>query len=434
MSKFIQLLFLLYSFQIFAGQMISGPVQYHTTHSSIELGLVVKNADSVVLSLIDSFKNKMIGKAYTSSFPTYKDETPVKFKFDSLQANYVYQIELSVDGKKARKLMTTVYTLEKPGNKDFSFMVGSCAYTPPRTLKWMHPGIEERVYPAMIEKPTDFMLWTGDYLYYFKKHFKSFEGMMRRHLFKRNQPKVDRFLQTRPNYAIWDDHDYGPNNANGDFENKKDALKAWEIFWGNPGYGLDSLPGCFFSFEYQDCEFFMLDNRFYSTEESDTGSMLGAGQLQWLQDGLKASDATFKFIVLGTQVFNDITKSECFCHYKQEREKLISFISDEKIEGVIWITGDRHHTSLFEVENIIDYPFYEFTSSAITTFRSKLKRTNEYINPIRVEGTLVQKQNFGIVKIEGPAANRKCILETYDNRGNLIWDYTIAANNLKFDQ
>ncbi|MEX2589543.1 MAG: alkaline phosphatase D family protein, partial [Chitinophagales bacterium] len=371
-----------------SARIVSGPIPYHFTHQMLSFGFLLEHTDSLRVDLIDPLENTRQSKIIkTADFPTYKNHTPVKFIFEGLKANYTYKIEVRLNAKKVRQLKSELKTALLPGNKDFSFMLGSCAYTPPKTLKWMHPGIEERIYPNMIEKETDFMLWMGDYLYYFKKHFKSFDGMMRRHVFKRKNEKLNKFLMSRPQYAAWDDHDYGPNNSDMHFPQKDAALEMWKFYWNNPAYGLDSVPGCFFDFSYQDCDFFMLDNRFYRTEESDTGAMLGEGQMNWLMQKLKNSQATFKFIMAGSQVFNEITKEECFCKYTQEREQLLDFINKEKISGIIWLSGDRHHSSLFKVEDIAAYPYYEYTCSAITTFRSKLKRSNEYINPVRVEGT-----------------------------------------------
>lgn len=426
-------LLLLFSKILLAAQIVSGPIPYHVDHQTISFGLMLEKSDSISVTLIDPQSDyRETKKEFVKDHISYKGYTPLVFEYNNLKANYLYQIQVKVNNKKPRLLEKKISTKPLPGIQDFSFMLGSCAYTPPITLRWMHPGIEDRIYPYMTQKKTDFMLWLGDYLYFFKKHYSSFEGMMRKHVKKRNISKLNNFLMSRPQYAVWDDHDFGSDNCNRDFALKDDALKLWKMFWNNPGYGLDSVPGCFFNFSYQDCDFFMLDNRYYRTEENiPGGEMFGPGQLEWLKTELKNSDATFKFIIAGSQVFNDLTEDECYCDYPEERQALMDFINDEKIEGIVWISGDRHHSSLFKVEDIAAYPYYEYTCSAITTFRSKLKRTNEYINPIRLDGTLVQKQNFGIIRIEGPNSDRKCIIETYDNRGSLIWEYTIAANELK---
>lgn len=433
MRLFLLFCFIFYAFVCFPkGRIVSGPIPYHFTDQMISFGFLVENTDSICVNLLSSEGLIIDSKCiHTDTIPSYKEYTSVDFKFSGLETESKYSIEVKLNNKNPLQLKNEFNTAPKPGLKDFNFMLGSCAYTPPKTLKWMHPGIEERIYPYMVAKKTDFMLWLGDYLYYFNKHFKSFEGMMRRHVFKRRSEKLNKFLISRPQYAVWDDHDYGPNNSDKYFPLKNEALKAWKLFWGNPFYGLDTVPGCFFDFSYQDCDFFMLDNRFYRTEESDAGEMLGEGQMDWLKEKLKSSAANFKFIVTGSQVFNEITKEECFCKYTKEWKELIEFINSENIPGIVWISGDRHYSSLFKVEDVAKYPFYEYTCSAITTFRSKLKRSSEYINPIRLDGTLVQKQNFGIINITGPADNRKCLIETFDSRGKLIWDYTISANELK---
>ena len=112
----------------------------------------------------------------------------------------------------------------------------------------------------------------------------------------------------------------------------------------------------------------MLDCRYNKTPETDDNPELwGKAQLAWLKNALKASDEPIKFITNGIQVLNNLLGAETCAHYQAERQELLDFIRDEKIEGVIFLTGDRHFTQL-EKQNLAGiYPLYDFTCSALTS-------------------------------------------------------------------
>ena len=84
------------------------------------------------------------------------------------------------------------------------------------------------------------------------------------------------------------------------------TMEAFELFWGNPSYGVAGKPGATFTFQWADVQFFMLDNRYYRTPNNrKTGerTMLGEHQFEWLIDALTSSQAPFKLVAIGGQVF-----------------------------------------------------------------------------------------------------------------------------------
>ena len=415
-------------------RLVAGPMQGHTTATTTAIWLMVKNAQEVTLKL----KSVATGEVFSASSnisntPAYKGNQPVTVYFSNLQPNTEYEARIQIDDKEIKRKYT-VNTLKENNNLDFSIMVGSCALWVPRALRWIHPGTEEWIYPHMKKAEGDFMLWLGDYLYYFPKHYKSPEGMFRKQFETRKYHMLHMdFMRSRPQYAIWDDHEYGPNDSDKDFIYKKEALDLHKLFWANPTYGEPDNPGCYFNFSYQDAEFFMTDGRYHRTKEDiEDGEMLGEKQLQWLFGKLKSSTATFKFVAIGSQVLNNYSTNESYKLFPKEKKKLMDFLEREKISGVIFLSGDRHHTELIKINRENAYPLYDFTSSAITSFRRRTRRSSERNNVDRIPGTLTDKQNYGRISVAGAPGSRVCTLFTYNNRGKLEWEYKISENDLKF--
>ena len=59
-------------------------------------------------------------------------------------------------------------------------------------------------------------------------------------------------LASASNYAIWDDHDFGPNDSDGSYTGKELTLEAFRMFWGNPGYGVPGVEGITTTFVWGD--------------------------------------------------------------------------------------------------------------------------------------------------------------------------------------
>ena len=109
-------------------------------------------------------------------------------------------------------------------------------------------------------------------------------------------------------------------------------------------------------------------------------------------------------------------------------ERLLADLRDRRVDGVVFLSGDRHHTELIRHDRD-SYPLYDFTSSPLTS--GAYDPVAEHNNPGRVEGTLVSERNFGLIRVSGPRADRVLALETYDSAGEQLWSYTIRAATLK---
>jgi alkaline phosphatase D len=346
-----------------------------------------------------------------------------KFQLKSLQANTKYQVHFYLNKKNQKPdAFNAFQTAPLQGQiKDFTFQIGSC--TAP-FKGWFYPVRPyNRIFDAMTEQPADFMIWMGDNVYYLLGEWNDYNKMVKKNLDYRTNKKISRFLNSRPQYATWDDHDFGPNNSVGGFENKHESYDIFKKFWANGSYGLDSVAGIFKHFSYADADFFILDSRY---NREDSVQMFGKSQMNWLKAGLKKSTANFKFIISGTQVL-PLNRGEHFENYPEEKAGFMAFLKKEKIEGVIFLSGDTHYAELTKIPRKDTYPLYEMTSSALTSaYFPGGKSDNLY----RVPNTFWHKRNFGKIKIEGTTGNRICYLELYNNRGEMIWRHGIEASEL----
>ncbi len=192
---------------------------------------------------------------------------------------------------------------------------------------------------------------------------------------RQSRPEFRDFVAGTAIYAIWDDHDFTTNDGWGGPEIYRPEWKipVWRVFrdnWNNPYYGGgESQPGCWFDFSIGDVDFFMLDCRYYRTDPKvKDPSMLGSAQKKWLFEKLGSSRATFK--VLASSVpwaFGTKPGSlDTWEGYKQEREEVFCFLEQNKIEGVVLLSADRHRSDVWRIERPDGYTLYEFESSKLT--------------------------------------------------------------------
>jgi alkaline phosphatase D len=158
-----------------------------------------------------------------------------------------------------------------------------------------------------------------------------------------------------PLAAIWDDHDFGQDNSDSTYRYKEEAKKVFkENFPDYPFVRRDR--GLYYKFSIADVDVFVLDERWYrspmQTEDGEAKTMLGSEQLEWLLNGLKDSKAKIKIVFSGVSlndygfdISSDRPGHDNWTGYKFERNKIMSFINDNDIKGVLVFSGDQHYPS-----------------------------------------------------------------------------------------
>ena len=178
------------------------------------------------------------------------------------------------------------------------------------------------------------------------------DGQTSAYFSNRSSPGFRAIGSHLPIYGIWDDHDYGPNDSDGSADGKERSLETFKQFWPNPAYGEVENPGIYYKFTRGEVEFFMLDVRYHRSPDKmiddGTKTMLGAGQLAWLKDNLKASKAKIKIIASGSE-WQRHSHADSWSSYPRERDAFFDFLKEGEITGILLISGDRHFTGGYQI-------------------------------------------------------------------------------------
>lgn len=421
-----------------SSMLVAGPMVGSSFHHEVLIWLQAQVGSKIHLRYWQDGENWQVfeSESYEAQAQNYGI---VHVHLSGLKENQSYRYQVWINGElihtdMALKFQTQKIWFRYGQPNDFSMLIGSCAFI--NELPEDTYGGQTEIFDQMAKSDVDLMLWLGDYIYLRPEDWMSMKGMMNRYLKTRTHPALKQLTSRFHHFAIWDDHDFGPNDANRSFSLKKEALEAFKLNWANPSYGLPELPGIFGHFSWSDVDFFLLDNRSYratSLKQTPDAPYLGDQQVNWLLDALANSRAPFKIIASGSQVLNPYQRFENASLHPTEINALIDGIKLRKIEGVLFLSGDRHHTELIvKADDPHFYPLYDFTSSPLTSGPSASSAKEEQHNPYRVDGTFVTgKRNYGKISVSGAYGHRKMKLETFGVDGALIWEKEILAQDLK---
>jgi alkaline phosphatase D len=215
---------------------------------------------------------------------------------------------------------------------------------------WDYPNDRTTIFDAIAREDADVFLMIGDTSYCGGLDSASEHTFMLTHLRHRNNDAIRSLLPNVPVLGVWDDHDYGPGDADGTFEGKVTSLRAFKRCWGQATYGLPDTPGVFSTVRVGPAEIFLPDSRYYKGLGK---RILGPAQLAWMLARLEASDAPVKIIACPTQVLPEhpvINAWDCFRRdAPEELEELLATIASNDIRGVVFVSGDLHMANLIHV-------------------------------------------------------------------------------------
>ncbi len=359
---------------------------------------------------------------------------------DSVEAGKRYMYEVYVNNQLVKRPYPTSFRTPplwqwRSDPPPLRILFGSCAYV--NETVYDRPGnpygAEYQIFTAMAAMKPDMTLWLGDNVYLREADWNTRTGILKRYTHTRSLPEMQPLLANSANYAIWDDHDYGPNDYDRSFWNKEQSYDAFKTFWANQRYGINNQSGGINSVcSWGDVDVFFLDNRWWRTpDRRKTGErfILGKEQLEWLIDGLVSSTASFKVICIGGQVLNSEALFENYACYAEERKKLLDAIHAEKISGVIFLSGDRHHTEFSMLKETGQYPIYDLTASPLTSGPNP--RAEKEPNAYRIPGTFVGQRNFAMMELSGTKEKRAISFSVYDSSGKQLWTKTISLKEMK---
>lgn len=274
------------------------------------------------------------------------------------------------------------------------------------------------IYSAMLAETPEFFLSLGDFPYC--DGAQSVAEYWLEHATVRDEPRLQAFCDQVPWVATWDDHEVVNNwdsatsptlvtNGTRGFRDWFPIVDGPTEIWRQLRYG-------------SELELFVLDTRRHRDRNADapspTKTLLGAQQLQWLQQALLASDATWKVVATSVPTFYGGTDS--WDGYVHERQQLLDFLLDQDVHNVVFVAADQHIAAIRELRcgllEVQTGPLAQFIGG--NTHRREPEQ--------RWHGTV---RNFGVVQVTPASANAPSTLRVtfHDAGGSVLREHVATA-------
>lgn len=341
----------------------------------------------------------------------------------NLSPETAYEYRLLIDGKSVAVGQFKTFAKTGKGSQFSVGFGGGAGYVD----EW------ERMWDTILTFQPNAFLMLGDNVYIDQPESQ----LTQKYCYYRRQsrPEWRRFVSNTPIYSIWDDHDFGTNDCVPGPDIDKPAWKpeVWRTFthnWVNPSYGGGAdKPGCWYDFHMGDVHFIMLDGRYY--RDLKGGSMLGPVQKKWLLETLKKSEGTFKVLASPVPFTSGVKPGsrDPWDGFPKEREEIISFIENEKIEGLFLIAADRHRTDLRITPRPNGYDLYELESSRLTNHHTH--------GVVKTEGMVWgynEKCSFAFMKFDTTADDPQVEFQCVDIDGKVQESSILKLSQLKLDR
>ncbi len=249
------------------------------------------------------------------------------------------------------------------------------------------------------------------------------------------------FRQQVPVLPVWDDHDYGRNDAGADFPYRRASealfLERWGIAADDERRSRDGIyfsrllgpPG-------KSAQLIVLDTRSfrsplkptdtygspgrerYVSDQSPEKTMLGDAQWRWLEAQLQV-DTQLRLVVTSVQLLGDGHGWEGWHQLPGEQDRLLNMLQESGATPVFILSGDRHVAGFYERDIGGDTSLLEFTSSALNNVipfpyrRNTLAEKGSY----RL-GELYGEANFGLLLIDWEAG--QIDFQLHDEAGEVV--------------
>lgn len=279
------------------------------------------------------------GPAVTGPTVEVSPESIARVEVRGLEPEADYRYVVIVDGVADRS--RGVGSLRTPAEGPMSFRVAlsGCARS----------GSNGAVYDAIAATDPLLYLAVGD-LHYANLDSDDpavFRAALRRQLVQPGQAALYRDV---PIGYIWDDHDYGPNNAGAESPTRSAARTAYRQMV--PHYPLTE-PGdapIQQAFTIGRVRFVMTDTR----SERTSSSMLGAAQEEWLVDELTRASRTHAVVVWVNAVpwvGAADPVSDTWAGWSDDRRRIADAISDAGVDNLVMLSGDAHMVAVDDGTN-----------------------------------------------------------------------------------
>lgn len=310
---------------------------------------------------------------------------------------------------------------------------------------------QERPQPILgqvVARDPDLFVYLGDNVYGDTKDMDELRG---KYAMLAAKPEFQALRAHCATLAIWDDHDYGANDAGRHYPEKAASREVFLDFWREP---LDSPrrdhAGIYhdhlFTANGRTLQVILLDTRTFrddlvvnGEEEPEppykndyrpnldpTATILGPEQWAWLRERLSVP-ADLRIVATSIQFGHSYNGWESWTNVPHERDRMIDLITETRANGVVFVSGDVHWGEINRQDVDGGYPLYDLTASGINQDWDVIEPSARRVGPA------VAEYNVGFIEVDWDAAEPTVALLSVDVEGNVRNRVALPLSELVFE-
>ncbi|MEE4297385.1 MAG: alkaline phosphatase D family protein [Wenzhouxiangella sp.] len=312
------------------------------------------------------------------------------------------------------------------------------------------------IWDAINASQPDLWIWAGDNIY---GDTEDMTIMREKYGLLAAQPGYRQLVSSGiPILATWDDHDFGVNDGGADYAQRKASQQVFlDFFDVAPDDPRRDREGIYHSEIHGEVgrrvQIIMLDTRFhrsplrtyprdddsqprvYWPDSDPAATILGEDQWQWLKRQL-LKPAELRLIVSSIQILASEHRFEKWMNFPQERRRFLELLKETQAEGVILLSGDRHHAELSRLDQPDFYPLFDLTSSGLN--KSQPRTADDEARPAEPNryrvGRTFRGHHYGMIEVTWEQPDPLIHLNIVDQNGQKPISHVVPLSTLSLNR
>ncbi len=310
-----------------------------------------------------------------------------------------------------------------------------------------HQDKPQPVLETVVAKQPDLFIYLGDNIY---GDTLDMEVLQEKYDRLGSRPEFQNLRRELAVLSVWDDHDYGWNDAGKEYKFKEESKQIFMDFWRVPA---DSPrrqhTGIYGAHRFESggraLQVILLDTRTfrdplkrngggipegsgfkndYQPDDDPDKTLLGDEQWRWLEARLR-EPADIRIICSSIQFGHEYNGWESWTNLPLQHQRMVNLIRDTGANGVLFISGDVHWAEISRRDFPGLYPIYDVTASGLTEDWHNVE-PNRYRT-----GEAFRANHFGMIDIDWSGTDPAIKLQIIDVDGVTRIEHQIALSELE---
>jgi alkaline phosphatase D len=328
--------------------------------------------------------------------------------------------------------ISTTVAAKQVSDVPIKILFGSC----------LHQDKPQPIWQAMNQEQADLFVLLGDNVY---GDTEDMQELKAKYAKQWATSGMQTMLANTPTIGMWDDHDFGENDAGAEYPQKEASRQIMLDYFNVPKESprRTRVDGIYTSHVLTQADMtvqiilpdlrwnrsplesvgrlkYMLskapnDLGPYIPSKDESTTMLGETQWQWLEQQLQ-QPADVRILATSLQFLPEFSGWESWANFAHERQRFLALLDKYQIDNLVIVSGDTHWSEFSQITRNNQKLLWEMTASGLTE-----EWKNVSPNKHRV-GESYAKANYGVIELSG----KKLTMSIKDVSGNTVMSHIIA--------